>query len=58
MRCSHSRLRCIKIGFFLELPNVLLVPNSLIAKPVGDLCWGEEGLSEGHKVSDTTKHSE
>lgn len=41
MRCSHSRLCCVQIGFFLELPNVLLVPDSLIAKPVGHLQWRE-----------------
>lgn len=37
VRCGHSRLCCVEIGFFLELPNVLLVPDSLIAKPVGHL---------------------
>lgn len=43
VRCSHSRLCRIQIGFLLELPDVLLVPDSLIAKPVGHLQWREVG---------------
>lgn len=39
--CGHSRLCRVEIGFFLEFPDVLLVPDSLIAKPVGHLQWGE-----------------
>lgn len=31
--CLHS----IEVGFLLELANVLLVANSLVAKPIGDL---------------------
>lgn len=32
-RCLHS----IEVGFLLELANVLLVANPLVAKPIGDL---------------------
>lgn len=50
VRCGHSRLCRVEVGFFLELPDVLLVPDSLIAKPVGHLQWREVG-----RVKDT-KH--
>lgn len=32
-RCFHG----VQVGFLLELANVLLVADSLVAKPVGDL---------------------
>lgn len=49
VRCSHGRLCRVEIGFLLELPNVLLVPDSLIAKPVGHLQWREVARVRGTK---------
>lgn len=34
---AHRRLHGVKVGLLLELADVLLVANSLVAKPVGDL---------------------
>lgn len=34
---THRCLHGIKVGLLLELTDVLLVANSLVAEPVGDL---------------------
>lgn len=34
---THCRLHGIKVGLLLELADVFLVSNSLVAEPVGDL---------------------
>lgn len=34
VRCSHCCFCCVEVGFFLKFPYVLLVPDSLVAKPV------------------------
>lgn len=51
VRCSHGRLCRVEIGFLLELPDVLLVPDSLIAKPVGHLQGTEVGRAKDMKCS-------
>lgn len=33
----QRRLHSVKVGFLLELADVFLVADSLVAKPVGDL---------------------
>lgn len=33
----QRRLHSVEVGFLLELANVLLVANPLVAKPIGDL---------------------
>lgn len=38
---THRCLHGIKVGLLLELTDVLLVANSLVAKPVGDLAKKE-----------------
>lgn len=43
--CLHG----IKVGLLLELANVLLVANPLVAKPVGDLA----GEKTEHKIQYT-----
>lgn len=59
--CLHG----VEVCFLLELADILLVTNSLVAKPIGDLkeisyfyptfqqfLLTVEGLSEGHFVRD------
>lgn len=40
----HCRFYCVQVRFLLELTNVLLVPNSLVAKPIRDLRDGDPAL--------------
>lgn len=42
---THCRLHGIKVGLLLELADVFLVSNSLVAEPVGDLA-GEKTRAE------------
>lgn len=54
---THCRLHGIKVGLLLELADVFLVSNSLVAEPVGDLCERENTrqkllCSEGELESD------
>lgn len=55
--CSHSCFCSIKIGFFLKLPYILLVPDSLIAKPVGYLLVGRR-KGENSQASDSVQQEE
>lgn len=48
--CLHG----IKVGLLLKLANVLLVANSLVAKPVGDLA--EKNQDKEHKIRYTRFH--
>lgn len=43
MRCCYCSLSSVQVSFFLELAYVLLVPDSLVAEPVGYLGERAEG---------------
>ena len=45
MSCIHSSSCSIHVGFFLEFPNVFLVSDSFIPKPVGNLNTQTKGYS-------------
>lgn len=49
MRGCHSCLCSIEVGFFLKLADVLLVPDSFVAKPVGHLQIREMSKKERSK---------
>lgn len=43
---GHGCLHSIDIGLLLELPNIFLVANSLVTKPVGNLQGWAEGVRQ------------
>lgn len=57
VRSRHGCLRSVEVGFFLKLADILLVPDSFVAKPVGYLqitgTWvkGKTGRKEKSQTS-------
>lgn len=55
--CIYSSLGSVQVGLFLKLADIFLVPDALVAKPVGYLCREEQEKEEEQRSQMSNSHS-